>query len=115
MRSLRRATSVHVDTVNTMMPIISGGLMVTYTVTGSYVGFVDLTYSNESGGSEQKTVALPWKLEFKPQHNAFLYVSAQKQDEKGIIDAVIFVDGDVIQKAEANSRYGIATASGRAP
>lgn len=101
--------------LNEFAPYVTEPHKVTYTVTGSYVGFVELTYSNESGGTEQKTVALPWKLEFKAQHNAFVYISAQKQGENGAIDAVIYLDGNVIQEASANSRYGIASASGRVP
>jgi len=89
---------------------------VTYTVTGTDASMIaGLTYQNESGGSEQKTVLLPWTLEFTARNHAFLYVSAQKQGENGTIRASINVDGDVIQKAEANSSYGIATVSGRAP
>src|SRR5271169_4761015 len=58
----------------------------TYVVSGE--GRAALTFRNESGGTEQKTVVLPWTLELRVQHRAFLYVSAQKQGESGTIRAV---------------------------
>lgn len=55
------------------------------------------------------------ELEFKGESGAFLYISAQKQVESGTIRALIDVDGEVIQQAESNSKYGIATVSGKVP
>ena len=76
---------------------------------------VALTYQNQSGGSEQKTVLLPWTLEFTAHDHSFLYISAQKQSEDGTVHAVIYVNGNLVQEAESTSSYGIATVSGRVP
>jgi len=85
----------------------------TYTVDGD--GAVMLTYRNESGGIEQKTVALPWALEMRLEPGSLLYVSAQKQQARGTIRAVIYLDGQALQQAQADSAYGIAAVSGRVP
>ena len=82
-------------------------------VTGS--GRAELTYQNESGGTEQRAVALPWTLEFNARHGAFLYLSAQKQQEYGTIHAAVYVDAQPLQEAYADAAYGIASASGTAP
>jgi hypothetical protein len=87
--------------------------LVTYEVIGS--GTVGLTFQNESGGTEQKTVSLPWTLVLRARHGAFLYLAAQKQQERGTIRAAIYVNGQPIQSAEANSSYGIASVSGSVP
>lgn len=95
------------------VPVPSSTARVTYSVTGS--GNVGLTFINESGGTEQKTVALPWTLEIRSKPGAFLHISAQKKQEDGTIVAGIYVDGTPIQKAESNSAYGIASVNGRVP
>ena len=86
---------------------------ITYTVTG--MGRAGLTYQNASGGTEQKTVSLPWTLELTAPSGEFLYLSAQKQQEYGTITARVYVDGTMLQQAEADSDYGIALVSGRVP
>jgi hypothetical protein len=84
---------------------------VVYSVEGYDTGVVSLTYANESGGSEQRTVVLPWRLQFSAPVGRHLYVSAQQSGE-GRIDAEIKVSGQVVQSAESTTRYGIATVSG---
>lgn len=85
----------------------------TYSVYG--IGGAAITFRNESGGIEQKTVSLPWTSELRAKHRAFLYISAQKQQESGTIKAIIYVDGHAIQEAASNSAYGIASVSGSVP
>lgn len=86
----------------------------TYLVNGS-ASSASLTYRNESGGTEQRTVPLPWTLEMHVGPGHFLYVSAQKQGPYGAIRAAIYVEGQVLQEAESSSEYGIASASGSVP
>lgn len=88
----------------------AGGTRVTYLVTGP--GTVGLTFKNESGGTEQRTVSLPWSLEFGAGRGAFLYVSAQKQQKDGTIRAEIHLNGSLLQQAESDSAYGIASVNG---
>lgn len=86
---------------------------VTYIVAGS--GPASLTYHNASGGTEQQDVKLPWSLEFNAPPGSFVYLSAQKKEEYGVIFAQVFVNAVSIQKAESNSPYGIASVSGSVP
>ena len=104
-------------------PDIPRVITVTYTVTGANgkelfgpdAMLVSLTYQNESGGTEQRTIVTPWKLEFKAQRNAFVYISAQKRHEAGAVRTAIYVNGLLLQEAESTSEYGIATVSGSVP
>jgi hypothetical protein len=98
---------------------------VKYVVDGSAISEIDLTYANESGGTEQQTVQIvpsPWEYEMGCQHGCFAYISAQKTETLGSIDVptgtvrvAIYVDGRLVREAESTSRYGIASASGRVP
>jgi hypothetical protein len=87
---------------------------VLYQVTGSAKS-ASLTYANESGGTEQQTVAVPWKLEFRRSPGTFVYLSAQKQEEYGTVHVAIYSDGTLLQQAESSEEYGIASASGSVP
>jgi hypothetical protein len=87
-----------------------------YSVSGpSTSGTAAVTFRNESGGTEQKTVNLPWMLTVEVKHGTFLSVIAQKEGKAGTIRAEIRADGRVIQEAESDTAYGIASASGRVP
>jgi hypothetical protein len=75
-----------------------------------------LTYQNESGGTDQIVVQLPWTLELKDQKaGRFEYLSAQKKETYLLIHVAIFVDGQLLQQANATGDFGIATASGQVP
>jgi len=88
---------------------------------------VNLTYHNESGGTEQTTVSIPWKLRMMCVSGSFLYISAQKGEEpwdhvptqgnsvlwhNRAIRAAIYVDGHLLQQAQSTAAYGIAASSG---
>lgn len=92
----------------------SDGRSVKYEVRGSAVS-ASLTYQNQSGGTDQKTANLPWTLVFKGQRGAFVYISAQNQRDYGRLYVAIYVDSQLMQQAESNSPYGIASASGQLP
>jgi hypothetical protein len=78
--------------------------------------FASLTYQNESGGTDQIVVRLPWTLELKDQKaRRFAYLSAQKKETYSLIHVAIFVDGQLLQQANATGDFGIATASGQVP
>jgi len=87
---------------------------VTYLVNGSS-NRASLTYRNQSGGTEQNTVQLPWTLELRLSPGAFAYVSAQNQEDGGTVHASVYLGGVTLQEATSGSAYGIATASARVP
>ena len=85
---------------------------VEYSVAGS-ASSASLTYQNESGGTDQKQVSLPWKYSFTGSPGDFLYLSAQNQESYGTVTAKIKLNGNTVQSAETNDEYGIASVSGR--
>ena len=85
---------------------------VEYRVSGSS-SEASLTYQNKSGGTDQKLVSLPWKYSFSGSPGDFLYLSAQNQQSYGTVKTEIKLNGAVVQSAESNDEYGIASVSGR--
>lgn len=84
----------------------------TYHVAGS-ASEASLTYQNESGGTDQKKVSLPWTYSFNGSPGDFLYLSAQNEKDYGTVTAEIKLNGKTVQSAETNDDYGIASVSGR--
>ena len=84
---------------------------VTYRVDGK--GVASLTYRNQTGGTEQHTVELPWTLEFDGRYGEFLYLSAQNKSNEGAIVASIIINGRIVKDAISTGDYGIATVSDR--
>jgi hypothetical protein len=82
---------------------------VTYRVDGT--GGASLTYSNETGGTEQQEVTLPWTKTFSGTAGEFLYLSAQNHEEYGGIVASISINGRVVKDATSQGGYTIATVS----
>lgn len=80
-------------------------------------GIAGVTYTNQSGGSEQRDVSVPWLMELTRPSGASLYVSAQKQFENRpyALRVAIRCGALELQTAESTSPYGIATASGVVP
>lgn len=85
---------------------------VVYRVTGTGA-YVDLTYRNGSGGTDQKSVSAPWEYKFNGNPGDHLYVSAQTDKYGTPIKAEILVGGKVLYQGGASKEHGIATASGR--
>lgn len=86
----------------------AGSYKVTYRVDGS--GTASLTYANETGGTEQREVSLPWEKRFDGKPGQFLYLSAQ--DKNGGTGTVsISINGRVVKDATSSGRYSIATVS----
>ena len=85
---------------------------VEYVVSGT-AGSVDLTYSNQSGNSEQLSgVSLPWTYEFDGASGDFLYISAQNNGRSGSVVCDIYVNEKLIETSTSSGAYVIATASG---
>ena len=84
----------------------------TYKVNGRDGHQASLTYSNAQGGTEQRTVTLPWIKSFEVNDGEFLYISAQNQEDYGWIDVDILLDGARWKDAYSSGAYVIATSSG---
>lgn len=87
---------------------------VRYVVTGSAME-ANLTYQNESGGTEEQKVHLPWRLEMHNPPGEFLYLAAQNPSGSGNVYAEIDVNGEELRWANSTIPYGIASVSGRVP
>ena len=98
---------------NTMTPTKTR--QVVYSVSGEENMSASLTYQNESGGTEQRTVPLPWSKSFLAAPGSLAYISAQKQSKPGSIVVIVSGDGKIIQRAESTSEFGIAVAGGVVP
>jgi len=93
---------------------------VRYRVTGS-TRSASLTYTNASGGTEQREVrqaetfdTKPWELTFTAPRGHFAYVSAQNLEDKGRMAVRILVDGRTFRESTSEGAYVIAQASGSA-
>ncbi|HEY6244541.1 MAG TPA: hypothetical protein VIX17_11365 [Pyrinomonadaceae bacterium] len=82
---------------------------VTYEVTGT-TDSASVTYENETGGTEQADVTVPWTKRFV-SHGGFLYLSAQNRSEYGSITVRINIDGQTVKTSTSNGGYTIASAS----
>ena len=82
---------------------------VTYRVDGT--GRASLTYSNATGGTEQREVTLPWTQTFDGSPGEFLYLSAQNEEEYGGVVASISINGRVVKDATSSGGFTIATVS----
>ena len=90
------------------------GHKVIYRITGT-AKRADLTYNNASGGTEQKTVALPWSQSYTVPAGGFLYVSAQNDGQSGSVTCEIVVNGGTVKTSTSEGAYKIATCNGRLP
>jgi hypothetical protein len=87
----------------------------------------NLTYRNETGGTEQTSVAVRWELKMQCPAGFIPYIAAQKgeepwdhvpmTDKSGLwhnkaIHVAVYVDGRLVQQAESSAPYGVASASG---
>jgi hypothetical protein len=80
---------------------------------GGTASEADITIENASGGTEQKTVDVPWSETFEAELGQFVYVSAQSQDDADrTINCEIQVNGTVLESAESRGQYVIASCSG---
>lgn len=119
--SAKNATPVHVTVVcgpskdqpeEKPQPLPAGFHKVEYVIDGD-CGAAGLTYRNAGGGTEQRDYKLPVVVSFAGTKGSFLYISAQKKGEDGVLRVRIRVDGVFVRESISTSAYGIASASGR--
>lgn len=83
-----------------------------YRVSGT-AKYASLTYTNESGGTEQKRgVELPWSLTMHPKRGTHLYISAQNGGLDATVTVEIVVNGTVAKTSTSEGAHSIATANG---
>ena len=74
---------------------------------------VNVTLSNDTGGTEQYTdVTLPKKYTYTSFDDSFTYISAQNQGASGTVTVSIYVNGELFKTSSSSGAYVIATASG---
>jgi hypothetical protein len=102
-------TAVTVATTRTVR------LTVEYEVTGT-ARAASLTLENDTGGTEQKTVRIPWSQSYTGfGRGDFVYVSAQNEGESGGLTCRVTVNGRVEFTSSSTGAYAICTASGSVP
>lgn len=85
---------------------------VTYEVTGSATA-IDVTYENENGDvSQEGPMVVPWRRTVNVEDGAYVYISAQNQDETGAVTCRVLVDGVEKEANTSSGAYTICTASG---
>lgn len=67
-------------------------------------GDADVTYINESGGVEQRSVASPWIMDFRATTGRRVYISAQSSDA-GYLTLELRLDNERVQTAETSQRF----------
>ena len=83
-----------------------------YQVRGEGTDRASLTIENETGGTEQTDVFLPWMKRFTAEAGQFVYISAQNDSDGGSISCLITADDEVIESAESDGAFAIASCSG---
>lgn len=90
----------------------AGAHEITYSVEGS-APYAAVTYQNAQGGTEQRTVAVPWSLDLSAARpGQFLYIAAQNKEAHGRLAVPIVVDGTEFKRSDSSGAYSIASASG---
>lgn len=88
-----------------------GATSVHYKVTGT-ASSVSITINNDTGGTEQATVDVPYSKIYSDYYDDFLYISAQNQGNSGSVTVSIYVNGNLVEQATSTGPYVIASASG---
>lgn len=83
---------------------------VRYKITGTATS-VDLTYKTSSGTTQQKTVNLPFEIEYPYYTGDFKYISAQNNSSSGSVRVELFIKESLVDTGFCNSEYCIATAN----
>jgi hypothetical protein len=89
-------------------------IQVVYLVDGTSNEF-SLTYTNETGGTNQEKVGRGWTKKFNAKPGQYVSLSAQNEWDHGDVKVSIKANGKVFQSAEANDEYGIASVNGSLP
>ena len=86
---------------------------VVYTVTNT-AGAMDVTYQNETNGTNQQVVNGSATISLKMKSGSFVYVSAQSQFKQSQVSVKITFNGKTIDQSTSTGDYCVATASGTA-
>jgi hypothetical protein len=86
--------------------------VVTYRMTGTAYS-ASLTYTNASGGIEQKDATLPWEWSFPAGTGQFVSISGQNAADHGSVTCAILLDGTVVKTSTSDGAYKIASCSGK--
>lgn len=73
-----------------------------------------ITINNADGGTEQRTVKVPYESQHRMRPGSFVYISAQNQTE-GTLTCKIVIDGSVFKTSTSEGRHNIASCSGAVP
>lgn len=87
---------------------------VTYNVTGTKGRYVNLTYTNASGGTEQVSKKIPWTETLTVKRGEHLYLSAQADSVATSVTCLIIANDQKVQEASSSGDYVIASCSGLA-
>lgn len=81
---------------------------ITYKISGSS-GQASITYTNQTGGTEQHTVYLPWQLTVKMNQYSVANILAQKTGEAGTITCEVLDNGNPWLKSTSTAAYAVVT------
>jgi hypothetical protein len=84
---------------------------VEYRLAGSATS-AGITIQNETGGTEQSIVRVPYLKKLTMKAGDFAYISAQNQNDTGSISCEIWVNGKLLQESHSDGAYTIASCSG---
>jgi hypothetical protein len=87
------------------------GYNVEYRFTGS-TNSANITMLNETGGTEQSVVQIPFTKKLKMNAGDFAYISAQNENDSGSISCEIWVNDKKLKESNSDGAYTIASCSG---
>ena len=82
---------------------------VIYKITGTATS-ADLTYKTPSGTTQQKTVNLPYEIEYSYYTDDFKYISAQSNSSSGSVRVELYIKNSLVTTGFCNDGFCIATA-----
>lgn len=84
--------------------------VITYEVTGT-TSSVKVSYTNETGGTQQETVSLPWNHKCFVRGSFHAHIFAQNEEKKGTIRVRILLNDQEKKSSVSSGAFVIATAS----
>jgi len=78
-----------------------------YFVSGT-ADLAHVTYTNGTGGTEQRDIGVPWTTEISAAPRTHLYISAQNKSDTGTVIVEIYIEGQGKKQAESSGAYVIA-------
>lgn len=93
-----------VRVINLLVPAVR------YKITGTATS-ADLTYKTPNGTTQQKTVNLPFEIEYSYYTDDFKYISAQSNSSSGSVRVELFIKNSLVDTGFCDGGYCIATAN----